>query len=134
MYREDEEMLKSCQYCGRIHDSKFICPQKPKRKKYDTEQTSFRSGGAWRRKSENIRKRDRFLCQICIRNKYGTVKQYNAENLGVHHITPIAEDYGARLDNDNLITLCERHHNMAEHGEIPAEELRNIAKEQNNQY
>ena len=26
-------MLKSCQYCGKIHDSKYICKEKPNRKK-----------------------------------------------------------------------------------------------------
>jgi len=27
-----ETMLKSCKYCGRIHDSKFDCGRKPKKK------------------------------------------------------------------------------------------------------
>lgn len=124
-------MLKSCRYCGRIHDSKFICPKKPQRKKFETEQNSFRSSGTWKRKSLNIRKRDGFLCQVCIRKRHSTVNQYNSKDLEVHHITPIATDYDARLDNDNLITLCKRHHEMAERGQILAKELQEIAKEQN---
>lgn len=125
-----KEMLKSCQYCGRVHDTKTVCPRKPVRKKYSTGQNKFRSKNVWTKKSKNIRERDGYLCQICIRKLYKTEKQFNYEHLEVHHIVPMAVDYDLRLEDSNLITLCERHHEMAEAGEIPAKLLREIAEEQ----
>ena len=47
----------------------------------------------------------------------------------MHHIVPLAEDYDLRLENENLITLCVRHHKMADDGIIPASLLLEIAKE-----
>ena len=44
----------------------------------------------------------------------------------MHHIIPIEENYDKRLDENNLITLCRYHHEMAESGEIPREELQEI--------
>ena len=123
-------MLKSCKYCGKIHDSKFDCGKKPIRKKIRTMQNSFRGTQLWRRKSEEIRERDHYLCQICIRELYGTRRKYNSENIEAHHIIPLADDYDRRLDNDNLISLCGGHHEMAERGEIPCDVLLEIALEQ----
>lgn len=54
---------------------------------------------------------------------YNTLNQLNYKNLEAHHIISIAEDYNKRLDNDNIITLCQMHHKMAERGEIPREVL-----------
>ena len=125
-------MLKSCQYCGRIHDSKFICSKKPQRKKYNTEADKFRNTNKWCNKREEIKQRDLRLCQICIRELYNTVNKYNTENLEVHHNVPIKEDYNKRLDNDNLLTVCHYHHEMCESGEIPRQEVQDIINEQEN--
>ena len=57
-------MLKSCSYCGKIHDSKHICKEKPNRKKEVTEADRFRWTSLWHRKREEIKKRDLYLCQI----------------------------------------------------------------------
>ena len=123
-------MLRSCKYCGRIHDSKYQCSSRPVRRKIRTKQNSFRSTEAWKRKSLEIRERYKYLCQICIRKLYGTTQQYNNREIEVHHIVPIAEDWDGRLDNDNLISLCGRHHEMAEAGKIPQAELKEIAGQQ----
>jgi len=40
------------------------------------------------------------------------------DGLEVHHIVPLAEDFDRRLDDDNLITLCQAHHKAAERGEV----------------
>jgi len=48
----------------------------------------------------------------------------------VHHVVPIEEDYDRRLDDDNLITLCAVHHDMAESGAIPREAILEIIQEQ----
>ena len=84
----------------------------------------FRSSRRWREKREQIRHRDKNLCQICIRS------QYNYENLSVHHAIPIETDYDKRLDDDNLLTVCGMHHEMCESGEIPYEEVKRIIDEQ----
>ena len=123
-------MLKSCKYCNRIHDSKHDCGKKPKRIKQNNDKDKFRWTKAWQRKREEIRERDKFLCQICTRNLYDTRVQYNYKELEVHHAVPLQEDFDKRLDNNYLITLCERHHEMAEIGEIPKSIILKIIKEQ----
>ena len=122
-------MLKSCKYCNRIHDSKYDCGRKPVRIKPKTNQNKFRCTRAWKDKSTEIRIRDVYLCQLCIRGLHGQ-KRYSRDTVEVHHIVPIAEDYDKRLDNNNLITLCIKHHEMAEDGRVPRGELLEIAKEQ----
>ena len=123
-------MLKSCQYCGRIHDSKYICEKRASRKKQTTEADKFRWTSKWQKKRDEIKKRDLYLCQICIRELYNTVTKYNTEDLSVHHNIPINEDYNKRLDNNNLLTVCSYHHEMCESGDIPREEVQIIIDEQ----
>ena len=123
-------MLKSCQYCGRIHDSKYICKQRASKKKQTTEVDKFRWTSKWQKKREEIKKRDLYLCQICIRELYNTVTKYNTKDLNVHHNIPINEDYNKRLDNNNLLTVCSYHHEMCESGKIPREEVQTIIDEQ----
>ena len=116
-------MLKTCSKCG-IVPEEHICPYKRQRKtERDSKADKFRKTKIWTRKSLEIRQRDRNLCIVCINNLYNTIFQYNYDKLEVHHITPINEDYNKRLDNDNLITLCNYHHKLAEDGYIPREEL-----------
>lgn len=124
-------MLKACKYCGRIHSKKYVCEKKPiKKYQKQTEMSRFRSTKEWTQKSIEIRERDKYLCQICVRNLHHTQRQYMYDGLSVHHAIPIATDWERRLDNDNLITLCSMHHEMAENGEIPYEEIRSIIDEQ----
>lgn len=116
-------MLKTCSKCG-IVPEEHICPYKRQRKKErDSKADKFRKTKLWTRKSLEIRQRDKNLCIVCINNLYNTIFQYNYDKLEVHHITPINEDYNRRLDNDNLITLCNYHHKLADSGYIPREEL-----------
>ena len=127
-------MLKSCQYCGKIHDSKFNCGQKSQKRKLNTEADKFRNTNSWKKKREEIKQRDLRLCQICLRELYNTTKKYNTEELEVHHNIPINEDYNKKLDNDNLLTTCHYHHEMCESGEISKEEIQNIIYEQERKY
>lgn len=123
-------MLRSCQYCGRVHDSKYVCPSKPRRNNKITEADKFRRTSKWQNKRTEIKQRDLYLCQICIRELYKTVYKYNTEELEVHHNVPINEDYDKRLDNDNLLTVCGRHHKMCDRGEISRKEVQDIINEQ----
>jgi 5-methylcytosine-specific restriction protein A len=125
-------MLKSCKYCGSIHDRTYQCPKKPIYKKHNfSDADSFRNTTLWRKKSAEIRKRDNGLCQLCMRMLYHTQKQYTFDTIEVHHIVPINENSKRGLDNYNLLTVCKYHHNMCEAGgEIPREIQHMIAKEQ----
>jgi len=55
--------------------------------------------------------------------------QYNFTDLEVHHIERIADAWDKRLEDDNLISLCRYHHELAEKGSIPAKKLKNIILE-----
>lgn len=118
-------MKRSCKYCGKIVDENHICPSKRdyRKKEESTRARRFRNSKSWMRKSIEIRERDRYLCRVCMSNKYDTIQTLNYKNLEVHHIIPIEADFDKRLDNDNLITLCQWHHKMAEANKIPREEL-----------
>jgi 5-methylcytosine-specific restriction endonuclease McrA len=116
-------MLKSCKYCGRIHDSKFNCGKKPKRKKEPTDINKFRWSRRWREKRNHIVERDSYLCQLSIREK---PPRYIYTDLEVHHIVPIEEDWDLRLEDSNLITLSAEYHEKAERGEISREHLQSI--------
>jgi len=121
-------MLRSCKYCLRIHDSKYDCGKKPKRKKPTNEINKFRWSRQWREKRNQIIERDKYLCQMSLRED---PPRYVYTNLEVHHIMPIEEDWDKRLDDDNLITLSEEYHEKAERGEISREILIEIARENN---
>lgn len=123
-------MLKSCPHCQKIHDSKYDCGMKPSKTNKRTEKDRFRYTAAWQQKREAVRERDRYLCQICIRGLYGTVRRFNSENLSVHHANKLNESYEQRLDDNNLLTLCEQHHKMADEGTIPKEQIIAIIREQ----
>ena len=86
----------------KIHDSKFDCGKKPLRIKQGTDKDKFRWTKAWQKKRQEIRERDLQLCQICIRKLYNTDKQYNYDNLEVHHAISLEADFNKRLDNDKL--------------------------------
>lgn len=122
-------MLKTCKYCG-IVPYNHICPNKTKKEKETTDIDRFRWTKSWQKKREEIKKRDLYLCQICIRELYNTTTKYNSKDLSVHHNTPIAKDYNKRLDNNNLLTLCDMHHKMCDNGEIEREEVQKIIYEQ----
>lgn len=122
-------MLKTCKMCGVVSEG-HICPYRKARKKTGNRQSDkFRNTAIWQKKRNEIKVRDRYLCQVCLRNLYNTLSLLNHKTVEVHHITPIEQDYNRRLDNDNLISLCSYHHKMADKGEIPREELYDIVKE-----
>ena len=123
-------MLKSCKFCMRIHDSKYDCGKKPVRKKQGNNKDKFRWTQAWQHKREEIKQRDSYLCQVCIRKLYDTKQQYNYDDLEVHHAVPLEEDFDKRLDNDILLTICGTHHEKAENGEIPRDVILTIIREQ----
>jgi 5-methylcytosine-specific restriction endonuclease McrA len=119
-------MLKSCPYCGRIHDPHTVCSKKPiynyPSNRHTSEAGDLRHTNAWKQKSLEVRRRDKFLCRVCLSNG-----ELNTKDLSVHHIIPINEQPELCFDNDNLITLCRQHHDEAEDGLIDRDTLRNLA-------
>ena len=123
-------MMVSCKYCGRMHSPGTVCPKKPVRKNYGgtTRVRVWRSGVEWKKTREMIVDRDYHHCRVCETGEYGQFfGKYNSENLEVHHIVPLVEDWEKRTDEDNLITLCSYHHEMAERGDIPRHWLEELA-------
>ena len=134
------DMLKSCVYCGRIHDRKHVCEQKAahdlkrtsrNRKYSDADQ--LRNTNAWKKKSQHIRIRDKYMCQACLNGiGYLEGRRITTENLQVHHIIPLKADRNEAFNNENLITLCEQCHELAEQGKIPRKKLVEIAQKAEN--
>lgn len=114
--RKEIAMLKSCQYCGKIHDSKYDCGKKPKPKKRYTDKDSIRSTSRWKRKAHDIKERDLYVCRICLAN--GKITR---DKLEAHHICPLEEDSSRAFDDDNILTVCRVDHERCENGEISRE-------------
>lgn len=130
-------MLRSCKYCGRIHDTKLDCGKKPiYRGKISNKKELFRKTRAWTERSIQIRERDNNLCQICKRKIHMTddMRQFEYNNLQVHHIYSLQEDFDKRLDGSNLITVCAYHHELCENGRIDRKTQLDIADEQENYF
>ncbi|MDQ5983899.1 MAG: hypothetical protein RUMPE_01342 [Eubacteriales bacterium SKADARSKE-1] len=126
-------MNKSCKYCGRIHDEAYICPKKPVKHKKIDDSVRLRNSSKWQNKRVQIKERDKYLCQICIRDMYNTLYKYTYKDIQVHHAIPIHKDESLSLETSNLISLCPMHHAMCDRGEIPYKEIRKIIDEQNEQ-
>ncbi len=122
-------MLKSCSYCGRIHRTGERCSRAPARRSggcgnNDPKIRAFRDSSVWQNKRDAIKSRDQHLCAACRHGAPRTLRRYNSEALSVHHIVPLTEDWGLRLEDDNLITLCDIHHPMADGGQLSRATLR----------
>lgn len=89
--------------------------------KKDTEASRFRNSRKWQNKTTQIKERDNYMCVYC--RQHG---RYNTRQLEVHHIVPLCENIDLGLEDENLVTLCNEHHRMAERGEIPRQELQQI--------
>ena len=99
-------------------------------KKRIDESVYFRSSQSWQDKRKKIKERDNYLCQICVRNLYNTERKYNCEKLQVHHAIQLNADKTLKLEDSNLITLCEYHHYLCDMGDIPYAEVKKIIDEQ----
>ena len=105
------------------------CPHRPKAKpKESTEQRRFRNSQAWIKKSTEVKQKAKYLCEVCLEGTYNTINLLTYKDLETHHIEPIGENFDRRLDNYNLIVLCQQHHKMSEKGDIPRDYLFKLAK------
>mgnify|MGYP004516957591 FL=1 len=137
--KEGEKIKRACSKCGRIHKDGEVCPLTPHRTRVYAKSSergstrdplfiSFRSSKAWQDRRKIIRARDGHLCRACLANLPGTVCRINTKRLSVHHIVSLKEDWERRFDGENLITLCDVHHELAEKGAIPARVLAEMAR------
>ena len=118
-------MMKSCSRCGGLHPLGTKCFANSRNYyQQDPEIRKFRNSTAWKKKAEEIKSRDKYLCQVCMKHNI-----FNYKELSVHHITPLSEDWGKRLDSNNLITVCDTHHKECECGNIPRAEQQAIVDE-----
>ena len=62
------------------------------------------------------------MCRYCFVKE----KKITTSDLSVHHIIPIEKNYDMRLSDNNLITLCRKHHEQAEKGIIKTDTLTEI--------
>lgn len=139
-------MLKSCKYCGRVHEASYKCPPKAaaeadrQNRRGDTAARAFRKSARWTNKSRQVRERDHWMCLCCKAKLYisveadsiDSIKDINTHDLSVHHIVPIEEEYNLRLDETNLITVCAMHHELCEAGTITREEQKKLVRESMN--
>ena len=105
-----------------MHDINQSCPDFKSLR--NTKADKFRNTTIWKRKREDIKKRDCYLCRYCFDVKH----KINTSNLSVHHINPLEKAYSQRLDDNNLITLCSDCHSKAEAGKIKKDILRELAQ------
>ena len=124
-------MLKSCRYCGRIHDSKFDCGRKPVRKRRIKQDEEIRYTSRMKKKSTEIKKSAGFLCEYCLSKGILTYT-----NLETHHIEKLVLRPDLATENENLICLCRHCHEQAERGIISRACLKEIAllREQSPRY
>lgn len=94
---------QKCSKCM-VADNKKYKQKKINRKDYDI--NKFYSEKKWIEIRNKVRQRDRKLCLFCLdENKIESVDV-------VHHIVPIKEDESLAYDMNNLICLCNKHHNL----------------------
>jgi len=79
-------------------------------------------GHDWDKLRKTILKRDRWLCQQCLRNGRVTPLMVRPYDHAVDHITPKA--HGGTDDPDNLQSLC----NPCHKSKSDADEARNASK------
>ena len=125
-------MLKSCQYCGRIHDKGFDCGKKPQPQRRNdyrrSENTAGRYTNAWKLKAAEIKRRQKHICPLCYKEFLNGLCKLKTEPLEAHHIIPLEENAELLLEDGNIIGLCRRHHEAAEAGEVPRGELLELAR------
>ena len=66
---------------------------------------AFYADTRWHKLSEQVKLRDDYMCQECLRNGFYTVGNVS------DHIIEVKDDWDRRWDMNNLQTLCVKCHN-----------------------
>lgn len=122
-------MYKYCRYCMQTIDiRKHICPSKPKtkvdykaKKENQSDKTArenrFYSSRAWQSMRLSVLIKARYKCHICERIYGEDVRKYTNSD-SVHHVSYLSNCWEKRLDNNNLVPLCELHHKLVHYRKI----------------
>lgn len=123
-------------YCSEHKDCAKESYRKYKKARSDKEQQAFYSSKKWRDKRKEVFNHDFGLCINCLVNKRNGVKADV-----VHHIVELKENENMKLDNSNLICLCNSCHayihtkyRLKKDREIMQDKLRKINEDFNKQY
>lgn len=120
-------MYKSCSRCGKIHDTKYKCNVG---KVYSGgKERELRNTHAWHKKSEQVKKKASYLCEIC-KDK----GRYVYDNLETHHIEKVKDNEARLLDELNLLCLCVDCHKLADAGKIDKEYQFRLARQREEKY
>ena len=110
-----------CKHCLKIHDREYECDAKSKykRDKNRCRKNSmssdkkiidrFYSTSEWRKCREEMMKEANYLCEMCL--EFGKIT-YN--DLHVHHVVKVKDNWNKRIDKDNLIVVCPDCHRQIE--------------------
>ena len=103
---------KYCPKCLEIVQAQRNANRKQSNRVYkanrsDTEEQKFYWSKEWKRVKATVKARDLGVCCLC-RAKENRFVNANV----VHHITELKEDWNLRLNPNNLICLCNKHHNL----------------------
>lgn len=79
---------------------------------------NFRSSYAWKKKRREVRELYNGKCAICG----------SCNNCQAHHIIPLAVLPELRLDNNNIILLCNNCHELAHNSMISQTKLKRMIK------
>ena len=124
-------MRKYCPKCRMVVDRSHTHQTEMDWSKYkykdDKGVRRIRNSVKWRNKREEIKRRDGGIDQIAANGLDGP-PYIETRNLQVHHIEPLNERPDLAFDNDNLITVSPRTHELAESGLIEREKLHEIAR------
>lgn len=95
---------KICNKCGEIAKKDHVCNKGKcvEAKKEYMEKHKVLKTHRWQKKTEFIKKRDKYFCQRCF-YKLGII---NNEKLEVHHIKNRHDFPEMIFEDDNLITIC----------------------------
>lgn len=129
-------MKKLCPRCNRrlVSISKKYCEvcetktnkrhKEYKRYRSDVREQYFYSTKEWTCKRNKVKYLDNGLCLLCL-----SENRHKAMGV-VHHIVELKEDWNKRLDEDNLISLCESCHQIVhkEYRKINQKELKEKLK------
>ena len=113
-------IYRRCGVCGKkiLVNEKCDC-RKDIYKRYDKNvrynkdniiYAKFYNSKQWKKMSEYIKTKYNGICLMCFIN-YGLFKFADM----VHHIEPIRDNWERRLDENNLIPLCNQCHNNIDH-------------------
>lgn len=71
----------------------------------DPQYDRFYKSAQWKKKREQVLRRDGYLCQQCLNQE-----RYQQADM-VHHIVEVKDNWSKRLELSNLVSLCHSCHN-----------------------